>query len=141
MTSALSRPGDREPRVVYATGTLYRLAPDSRVKEGRMAICWLGISFPNGFSGWLDTLSAGFSVGSTTESKGYRAAGQKRIKGRGRLTQLWGQMFCFSCVSCVDHPTSAAGKLSKVANCGWWPGGGLVPGALCVSRSDVPYTP
>lgn len=61
MTSALSPVGDSFPLVVYATGTLYKVTPDSSVNDGMMAISWSRISFENGFSGCDVILSTGFS--------------------------------------------------------------------------------
>lgn len=51
MTIALSAFGERMPRVVYATGTLRSVVPDSRVNSGIIAICCSGINAANGFSG------------------------------------------------------------------------------------------
>lgn len=62
MTMALSPFVLSFPRVVYATGTLRRVAPDSSLNSGIMAICWSGIRAANGFSGWDDRLSYRYSV-------------------------------------------------------------------------------
>ena len=62
MTKTLSPFRDSFPRVLYATGTLRRVVSDSRVKDGTMAMCWFGIRAANGFSGWPEALSTGFSV-------------------------------------------------------------------------------
>lgn len=62
MTMALSPLGDNLPLVVYATGTFWRVTPDSRVKEGMTAICWSGIKLANGFSACEVILSWTYSV-------------------------------------------------------------------------------
>jgi hypothetical protein len=62
MTMTLSASGERVPLVVYATGTLERVTPDSRVKDGITAICWCGMSSANGFSGCECILSWKYSV-------------------------------------------------------------------------------
>lgn len=62
MTMALSPLALSFPRVVYATGTFLRVTPDSRVKEGIMAICWSGMRAAKGFSGWVRVLSWKYSV-------------------------------------------------------------------------------
>ena len=61
MTIVLSLFGESLPRVLYATGTFCSVSPDSRVNEGIIAMCWSGMSDANGFSGWLEALSTGFS--------------------------------------------------------------------------------
>lgn len=61
MTMALSPVGESLPRVVYDTGTLWSVTPDSRVKSGTIAIFWCGMREAKGFSGCLDVLSTGVS--------------------------------------------------------------------------------
>lgn len=62
MTIALSLFEDKLPLVVYATGTFFKVTPDSRVKEGIMTISWSGIKAANGFSGCCCVLSWKYSV-------------------------------------------------------------------------------
>lgn len=57
MTIALSRLGESFPLVLYANGTLCKVSPDSKVKDGMMAIVWSGIRDANGFSGCCCVLS------------------------------------------------------------------------------------
>jgi hypothetical protein len=61
MTRALSFCSESWPLVVYATGTLCIVTPDSRVKEGRMAKDCSATSCENGFSGCDVIVSTGFS--------------------------------------------------------------------------------
>lgn len=55
---ALSASGLRTPYVLYASGTLRRVTPDSSVNEGIIAIDWSGMRLANGFSGCEEILSA-----------------------------------------------------------------------------------
>ncbi len=48
--------------MLYATGTLRSVTPDSRVKEGTIAICWSGMREAKGFSDCAEALSTGFSI-------------------------------------------------------------------------------
>lgn len=70
MTMALSPSGDRVPRVLYARGALWRVTPDSSVKEGMMAMCWSGIKAAKGFSGWVCVLSWTYSVTAFSRERG-----------------------------------------------------------------------
>jgi len=62
ITMALSRFGDSVPLVLYASGALYRVTPDSRVKDGIMAMVWSGMRAANGFSGCFCVLSWTYSA-------------------------------------------------------------------------------
>lgn len=62
MIMALSAPGDKFPRVVYATGTLRRVTPDSKVNSGMIAIRCSGMRAAKGFSGCVWILSWKYSA-------------------------------------------------------------------------------
>lgn len=62
ITMALSPSGDNLPLVVYATETFCRVTPDSRVKDGMIAISWSGIRVAKGFSGCDWILSCMYSA-------------------------------------------------------------------------------
>lgn len=57
ITIALSRLGDNFPLVLYANGILCKVSPDSKVKDGIIAIVWSGMRDANGFSGCCCVLS------------------------------------------------------------------------------------
>lgn len=38
--------------MLYASGTLFRVTPDSNVNDGTMAMVWSGIKAAKGFSFW-----------------------------------------------------------------------------------------
>lgn len=82
ITMALSRPGESCPLVVYATGTLYNVIPDSRVNSGITANCCSGIKAAKGFSGCWCVLSCRYSV--TVLVRRYRL-GLKR----GNTDHIW----------------------------------------------------
>jgi hypothetical protein len=74
---ALSPFGDSLPLVVYATGTLLRVTPDSSVKDGTIAISWSGMRAANGFSDCERVLSYRYSANVLLNAEGCREVVQK----------------------------------------------------------------
>ena len=62
ITIALSRFGESFPLVLYASGTLCKVTPDSSVNDGIVAMVWSGIRDAKGFSGCWRVLSWTYSV-------------------------------------------------------------------------------
>lgn len=62
ITIALSPFGESFPLVLYASGMLCKVTPDSRVNDGIMAIVWSGMRDAKGFSGCWRVLSWTYSV-------------------------------------------------------------------------------
>lgn len=62
ITIALSRSGESSPLVLYASGTLRIVTPDSNVKEGMIAMDCSGIRAENEFSDCCCVLSWTYSV-------------------------------------------------------------------------------
>lgn len=87
---ALSPFGESVPRVVYATGTLWSVAPDSSVNEGITAICWWGMRAANGFSGcdWILSwmYSATIDNAQLIHSSGENRAPMKFGEGKDGMT-------------------------------------------------------
>lgn len=106
MTITLSRFGDNVPLVLYANGALYNVSPDSRVKDGTMAICWSGIRAAKGFSGCCCVLSWTYSAAvlvlGVLYAQNYFVFGGVTRRAWGELTKDWhaGEDCCWAIGLC-----------------------------------------
>lgn len=84
--------------MLYASGTLRKVTPDSRVKDGIMAIVWSGIKDAKGFSSCCCVLSWTYSVailrrGGVKWEGGMREGGVLTTDRKVRYKRHWPLVF------------------------------------------------